>query len=959
MHRIACSLLLIVLLVLGLCLPSLAYDSRLVWRTLETEHFYVHFHDGERELALRAAILAEQVFDMLSEQLDWQPWGKVQLVIADDSDRANGWASTIPYNTVRLYATAPTSDQRIDEYGDWFHGLLMHEMTHVLHIDQARGFNRLFRAIFGRVYAVNGIHPILQIEGLAVLKETSNTEHGRGRSSLTQMYLRAAILEDRFPSIDQSTTFFLRWPGSAVPYLFGGAFHVYVADNYGENCWTQISKRHSRQVWPFLYNSNAERVIGKSLVTLWREWQTVLRSRFERQAAQIRSQGLYRGERVTFSGYQTRKPTFAGPRSLYFQQRTPRRKNRIMLLDLQTSRTSKVALIDGPGGMDALGNDLLVYSDDRVYQIDYLFKDLFLIDRRPRSERITSGKRQRLTRGARLLDPAFFSDGKRVLAVQNRLQSKDLVIYDLETRSIERVSDLSPELVQFDRPDVHTDGRRAAVAAWHERGERDIYLYDLEDHVFTRLTSHPAKEIDPQFTPDGELLLFSSDRSGVYNIYALDLPKQRLFQLTNVLGGAFWPSVSSDGELLAYTGYTADGFDVFVLELDKAWWREVPYEPPAPSGPPRNGNPIDLQAAAEQFPEHKYSPWRTIWPRYWLPELGTTADETLFGITTSGRDVLQYHSYSATALYGPQSEFLSYWLSYANRQLWPTIRLNQAAFADSYGKLIRLPDGRRRQYFERRITGSVGAYAPIVEHLVAGASYRIQQRDNITRIPSDAINPPNTGLFSGLALSLSFNNTQSYGRSISPERGVDLGLGFNWWADWLGSDYDLRIISASARAYQGLWLNHALALRLVGGLAQGDVLRQRTFRLGGFGGSGAFAVPSEGSYFMRGFGASQFKGQRIVAGSVEYRLPIWWIDRGISTWPIYFKVLHANLFYDTGQSFDRLDFKPRDLHQGLGAEIKLDTRLAYGMAVNFRFALAQGLGDEGDLRYMYYLGGLF
>ena len=41
-----------------------------------------------------------------------------------------------------------------------------------------------------------------------------------------------------------------------------------------------------------------------------------------------------------------------------------------------------------------------------------------------------------------------------------------------------------------------------------------------------RLTSNPADDANPVFSPDGTKILFHSNRSGNYDIYLLDLSKQ-------------------------------------------------------------------------------------------------------------------------------------------------------------------------------------------------------------------------------------------------------------------------------------------------------------------------------------------------------------------------------------------------------------------------------------------------
>jgi len=71
------------------------------------------------------------------------------------------------------------------------------------------------------------------------------------------------------------------------------------------------------------------------------------------------------------------------------------------------------------------------------------------------------------------------------------------------------------------------------------------------------VTQDRAFERDPAWTPDGQWLLFSSDRSGVYDIYAWRPGEIR--QVTRMVLGAFEPQPSPDGKQLALVTYSARG----------------------------------------------------------------------------------------------------------------------------------------------------------------------------------------------------------------------------------------------------------------------------------------------------------------------------------------------------------------------------------------------------------------
>lgn len=74
-------------------------DLSFRFSTIETDHFSIHFHQGLEDLAQKAASIAEGAHDALIKEFQWKPREKTQIVLIDDSDFTNGFATVLPYNT--------------------------------------------------------------------------------------------------------------------------------------------------------------------------------------------------------------------------------------------------------------------------------------------------------------------------------------------------------------------------------------------------------------------------------------------------------------------------------------------------------------------------------------------------------------------------------------------------------------------------------------------------------------------------------------------------------------------------------------------------------------------------------------------------------------------------------------------------------------------------------------------
>src|SRR3989338_10929771 len=185
-------------------------DTSFKFSTIETEHFSIHFHQGLEDVAQKSASIAEDAHDTLVREFKWEPREKTQMVLIDDSDFTNGWASVLPYNTIYIQVVPPSIDMTIGEYEDWLRMLIIHEYSHILTMDTARGYSEVMRAIFGKplppydpisflfflaAAPPNVFLPSWWHEGMATWGETEFTSAGRGRSTFYEMILRMAVEE--------------------------------------------------------------------------------------------------------------------------------------------------------------------------------------------------------------------------------------------------------------------------------------------------------------------------------------------------------------------------------------------------------------------------------------------------------------------------------------------------------------------------------------------------------------------------------------------------------------------------------------------------------------------------------------------------------------------------------------------------------------------------------------------
>ena len=85
-------------------------------------------------------------------------------------------------------------------------------------------------------------------------------------------------------------------------------------------------------------------------------------------------------------------------------------------------------------------------------------------------------------------------------------------------------------------------------------GSGDLFRVNVDGSGLTQLTSDPAYEDQAAFSPDGKQLVFVSTRgSGYADIWALDIATKRAKALTFGPGGDYRPAWSPDGKWIAFS----------------------------------------------------------------------------------------------------------------------------------------------------------------------------------------------------------------------------------------------------------------------------------------------------------------------------------------------------------------------------------------------------------------------
>jgi hypothetical protein len=117
----------------------------LEWRTIETTHFFVHYHEGSERTARVTAKIAEEVFEPVTAFYGHTPAQKVSFIIKDNDDISNGAAYFFD-NKIEIYASSMDFELRGTHNG--LRNVITHEFTHIVQIQTSKKFGRRLPAFY-------------------------------------------------------------------------------------------------------------------------------------------------------------------------------------------------------------------------------------------------------------------------------------------------------------------------------------------------------------------------------------------------------------------------------------------------------------------------------------------------------------------------------------------------------------------------------------------------------------------------------------------------------------------------------------------------------------------------------------------------------------------------------------------------------------------------------------------
>jgi len=505
------------------------------WQVLKTDHLDIYYYPEMKGLAEQGAWLAEEAYQYLEDKFNCNVGRRIPLIFYSSHlyfEQTNTIPGFIPEGVGGFFEFMKG---RVVLPSDGsitqFKHVIRHELTHVfMH-------TKISRILKDHRLPMDRYPPLWFVEGLAEYWSTTWDWQA-------EMVMRDAVLNDYVVGVSDMELI----SGSYVMYKEGQYILQYIAENYGqekvlllmENFWKASS-----------FSEVFRLTIGKNYDEFDKEFLYHLKKRFY-PILEKSDQPSAVTESIYDEGFNS-KPAF------YKSSDTTRE---VFFIGNHTGYTCIYRKQLGKGNSDL---DLIIQGEKTdEFEAFHLFQSKMDISR--------SG----------------------VLAFVTKRGENDAIhTYDIKAKKLLETYQFK-SLVSIGSVSWSPDGRQLVFSSIDKSGYNDLYIFDTESQSLQKLTDDFYDDRDPAWSPKGDKIAFSSDRTpygskGKYNLFLYDLSTGRIDYLTYGDENYYAPVWSHDGSKLAFTSDIGGVQNIWMIDLGKGPGGIVEYSHLSEAIPSGNG----------------------------------------------------------------------------------------------------------------------------------------------------------------------------------------------------------------------------------------------------------------------------------------------------------------------------------------------------------------------------------
>ncbi|MBS1517581.1 MAG: PD40 domain-containing protein [Bacteroidetes bacterium] len=542
------------------------------WNYIQTKHFDIYFSDGGYKLAEFTAHTIEEALKNMSENLDYNISNRIPVIVYNSHIDFQQNNVIDEYLSEGIGGVTELFKNRINIpfEGDYekFRHVIHHELLHAFMNDMFYGGS--IQNIISKNITLS--FPLWFSEGMA------EVQSHYGLDKQTDMYMRDATINNNVPPLE--------YIGGYFSYRGGQSFFAFLADTYGED-----------KLGVLMNNIKAYGDVDKgfqktyqmSLNKLNEKWQSYLKKMYWTEL-KIRDDVKDFAKQLTDhekdGGYYNIAPVISpkGDKFAFISN-----KDDLFDVYVASTKTGKIIkkVIEGNNSTDF--EELHILTPGLAWSPDG--RKLAISVKSGGSDMIyvIDIQTEETVEYPHDFDGIFYigwsPTGNKIAFIGSKKEKSDLYVYDIKTKKLEALTD---DIFSDANPTWSLDGKSifftsdrgsftdpkkipADFKMWdYDYSRSDYYRIDIDTKVITRLSnSKYDNESYAQISPDGNKILYISDKSGISNIYirekdstgkVIDRP------ITNSLSPIDQLSLSKDGKKLLFVSLNKGGFDIFSMD---------------------------------------------------------------------------------------------------------------------------------------------------------------------------------------------------------------------------------------------------------------------------------------------------------------------------------------------------------------------------------------------------------
>jgi len=562
--------------------------NHLEWFTIESDHFMIHFQEGNSRSAQVVSRIAEEIYDPITELYQHEPNTKVSIVLKDREDYSNGAAYFFD-NKIDIWV--PSLDTPLRGTHNWMRNVITHEFVHIVQIQASMKRKRSIPILYFQWLSYEKVRrpdvlygfpnglislPFASVNIPAWLAEgtsqyqTKDFDYDKWDSH-RDMILRTRILSDSYFSLKEMGTFSSKTSiERETVYNQGYGFVIYLAERFGDDVLRGISVSLG-EAKVYTVEEAIEMATGIPGNQVFDDWIEERRAHY---TSELNSLSLSDADYVEADGFFNFYPKISPDGStLAYLSNKGRDHSLVSLYLVSDSDSSLIADVDEHQPQDEYEHILsstpaipfiatsysfspdgshIVYSVNKKNEYGESYRDLFTYD-------IESKKNKRLTESARLQSPSW-GPNDQIVAIKYESGTQNLVLIQPDSSIDLQVITSFNDAETIFTPTWHPNGKEIYFS-YADIGQRSIKKINLESGQITDLLSDQFIDYrDPFITEDGHYLFYAANHDGRFNIYRRNLRNEETKIISSVLGGAFMPTIS--GSTLYFSEYEKDGYKI-------------------------------------------------------------------------------------------------------------------------------------------------------------------------------------------------------------------------------------------------------------------------------------------------------------------------------------------------------------------------------------------------------------